>query len=69
MFIIAGPKYDRYLTTRKKISSLALKFTKLERFKVKWHRFVENVHIAEKQLFLTLRTKMTLTGPIFDTES
>ena len=44
MFIIAGPKYDRYVTTSKKISPLALKSTKLERFKVKWHKFVKNMH-------------------------
>ena len=47
MFIIAGQKYDRYMTIGKKISPLALKSTKLECFKVKWNKFVENIRIAE----------------------
>ena len=47
MFIIAGPKFDRYVTTNKRFSPFAQKCTKLERFKVKGHKFVENLHIAE----------------------
>ena len=45
VFTTTGQKYDRYMTTSKKIRPLALKCAKLERFKVKRHKFAENLPI------------------------
>ena len=45
VFTTTGQKYDRYMTTSQKIRLQALKCAKLEHFKVKKHRFAENLPI------------------------
>ena len=47
-----GQKYDRYMTTSKKIRPLALKYAKLEHFKVKRHKFDACLHLQPKSRIL-----------------
>ena len=63
MFTTTGQKYDRYVTTSKKIRPLAVKYEKLERLQVKRHKFAENLPIYISEVHNLAISYWPIFGP------